>query len=556
MKRILFVLMLSIMALAGKAQSVEEGIKHMENENFAAALDAFNAVCKSDPKSHLAVFYIGEVNYLMEDYAEAEKSYKKGLSVNSQCAECTVGLGKLQLQKGNVVEAEKNFASALKMNKKSSSIPGFIGDAYLYNAKPDAQKAIKYLSDARDLDPSVAKYWAHLGDAYRLSGDNGEAMSAYEMAVEKDPKDVEAYISMARIWSDAKQTDLAIAKLEEAMRLAPNDARPIKDLYEIYIDTRKYEKVTPLLEKYVALTGTDIDARVRLVKFLTFQANDYERAIVEGENLLLTNPEQYTLHRWMAWSYAEKALQMTERKATDKTVTDDLIKIEWEKSFKHSKELFDALSKNEERKAFPSDYEYWAKGAFHLGDLEEAAHIYRKYLEFEPARALEIYGMLAKAYYDSTHYEQAINYYNRKDEIQPLPNTDEYYRALSYYKLDKYHEADTSLAKVLQATPNFASGWLIRARNANALDSMQVDFLAKPYYEEYIKIAETAVAAATTDQEKDKYKKSLIEAYQYVGYYWVQKEDNVKAIEYYEKIIALDPADENAISALKALKGN
>ena len=552
MKRILFVLMLSIMALAGKAQSIEEGIKHMENENFAAALDAFNAVCKSDPKSHLAAFYIGEVNYLMEDYAEAEKSYKKGLTVNSQCAECTVGLGKLMLEKGNTMEAEKYFASALKMNKKSSTIPAFIGDAYLYNDKPDAQKAIKYLSDARDLDPKVAKYWAHLGDAYRLSGDNGEAMSAYEMAVEKDPNDVEAYISMARIWSDAKQTDLAIAKLEEAMRLAPNDARPIKDLYEIYIDTRQYEKVTPLLEKYVALTGTDIDARVRLVKFLTFQANDYERAIVEGEKLLLTNPEQYTLHRWMAWSYAEKALQMTERKATDKTITPDIIKIEWQKSFKHSEELFDALGKKEDRKAFPSDYEYWALAAFHLGDLEEASHIYRKYLEFEPARTLEIYGLLAKAYYDSAHYDQAINYYNRKDEIQPLPNGEEYYRGLSYYKLDKYHEADTSLAKVLQATPSFAAGWLIRARNASNLDSMRVDFLAKPYYEEYIKIAEMA----TTDADKDKFKKGQIEAYHYLAYYWVQIEDNAKAIEYYEKIVALDPADENAIANLKVLKGN
>src|SRR4030095_3129897 len=145
---------------------------------------------------------------------EAEKSYKKGLSNNPQCAECTVGLGKLQLDKGNTAEAEKNFSSALKLNKKSSLIPALIGDAYLYGMKPDGNKAVQYLTQARDMDPSKSKYWAHLGDAYLLIGDNGEAMTTYEIGVDKDPKNAEAYISMARIWANAKQYELAIQKLQ------------------------------------------------------------------------------------------------------------------------------------------------------------------------------------------------------------------------------------------------------------------------------------------------------------------------------------------------------
>ena len=117
---------------------------------------------------------------MMENYAEAEKSYKKGLSVNSQCAECNVGLGKLDLDEGNAAEAEEDFLAALKMNKKSATIPALIGDAYLYSKKPDAVKAIKYLAQARDMDPKVAKYWAHLGDAYKMSDNFGEAMTAYD----------------------------------------------------------------------------------------------------------------------------------------------------------------------------------------------------------------------------------------------------------------------------------------------------------------------------------------------------------------------------------------
>jgi Tfp pilus assembly protein PilF len=141
MKKLFFVLTLAVLAVAVKAQTptLKEGIAYMENENFAAALNTFNSICKNDPKAYLAHFYIGEVNYLMENNVEAEKAYKKGLSVYPQCAECTIGLGKLELDKGNPAEAEKYFTSALKMNKKSASIPAH-QRSYLYSENRMLQK--------------------------------------------------------------------------------------------------------------------------------------------------------------------------------------------------------------------------------------------------------------------------------------------------------------------------------------------------------------------------------------------------------------------------------
>ena len=68
---------------------------------------------------------------------------------------------------------------------------------------------------------------------------------------------------MGRIWSAAKQDDLAIEQLEKAIELAPDDALPYKDLIEIYIRSNQYEKVTPLLEKYSSLAGDDVGAKVR-----------------------------------------------------------------------------------------------------------------------------------------------------------------------------------------------------------------------------------------------------------------------------------------------------
>lgn len=546
MKKILFAFILSSFFFVAKAQTLQEGIKHMENENYAAALNTFNAICKADPKNASVYYWIGEVSYLQDDPKEAEKNYRKGLSINPQCAECYVGVGKIQLDNGSMLEAEKSFASAIRINKKNAAIFGLIGDSYLYNKKPDAKKAIQYLSEARAMDTKVAKYWAHLGDAYKLDGNHGEAVTAYETAVEKDPSNSEAYISMARIWSAAKQYDLAIPHLEKAIQMSPNDARPIKDLYELYIHTGKYDKVVPLLDKYIALAGTDIDAKVRLVKFLTFQAKDYERAIIEGEKLLLTNPNQYTLHRWLAWSYVGQSKIMEAQKTDGKAIDTAKLEQYWLQAYKHSEELFNAIGKNDERKAFPEDYEYWALSAFKIGKLDDAAHIYRKYIEFEPSKASEIYGMLAKTYFDSTKYEQAINYYKRKAEGKTLTNAEDYYLGLSQYYLKQNLEADSSFARVLAVTPNFANGWMYRARIANRIDSTQTMFLAYPHFEKYIEYASL---------DPGKNKRGLIEAYTYMAFYAVQHDEIAKAKEYYELILALEPENDVAKANLEILKG-
>ncbi|MEO5905121.1 MAG: tetratricopeptide repeat protein, partial [Saprospiraceae bacterium] len=478
-------------------------------------------------------------------YDDALKAYKKGMAINPQCAECHIGMGKLDLDNGKVAEAEGHFKAAVAANKKSASIYALIGDAYLYGKKPDANKAIEYLTKARDLNPKVGQYWAHMGDGHRLAGDNGSAMTAYERAVEIDPKNTEAYIRMARIWRAAKQINDAIPHLKKAMELAPDDARPIKDLYELYIYNNQYDKVVPLLEKYIALSGTDVEARVRLVKFLAFQAKDYERAITEGEKLLLTNPGQYTLHRWLAWSYIGQAKIMEAAKIEGDSIDEAKLKEYWKKALDQSVLLFDDIAKKDDRKAYPEDYDHWALSALKNGSLEKARHVYKKYIELEPSRANEIYGTLAKTFYDSAYYPQAIEYYKLKSVEKPLSTTEEYYHALSHYHLKQNLESDSAFARILTATPNYAQGHLYRARIANRIDSTQTLFLALPHFEKFIEFA-------SVDPVKNK--KPLLEAYQWMGVYYVQNGDNAKGKEYFLKMLEIDPENEKAKENIKILE--
>ncbi len=509
------------------AQTLQEGIRHLENENYSAALATFNKLAQSDPKEYIYSYYIGEVYYAMDNPAEARKSYNKGLEISSKCDQCHVGLGRLDLDENKVGDAKKHFETALKGNSKNSQLQSMVGMAYLYGKKPIPEAALEYFSKARDLDPKQSKYWIYLGDSYQAKGDLGNSMTSYETAVEKDKNDPETYVKMGRIWASGKQVDLAIEQLEKAIKIKPDYAIAYKDLYELYIRTGKYDKVVPLLEKYVSLIGSDVDAKVRFVKFLCFQAKDYKRAIEEGNKILVSNPEEYTLHRWLAWSYYESG---NFKSALDESFL-----------------LFSNIQKDTaNRKTYPSDYEYAARAAAKLNLMDTSEMFFVELMKKQPERNAEIEIMLAKSYYDAKNYNKAEYWYQEKAKIAPLTVGELVYLGIAQRSNGKLVMADTTFGQVLSLSPKYDYGWYIRAKINYDLDSTQKLFLAKPYYEKYIELA-------SVDPVKNKAR--LIESYLYMVVYFAQTDNNEMSKSYCNLVLNLDPENESAKEYLKILTG-
>lgn len=528
---ICIILILMSLIQGVSAQTLQEGQRHLENENYNAALQVFQKLADSDPKGFIYHYYIGEVYYAMEKPAEARKAYDKGLSISSKCDPCHIGLGRLDLDENNMQDARKHFESALKGNSKNAQINSMVGAAYLYAKKPMPESAIEFLSKARDLDPKQAKYWMYLGDSYQAKGDNGNAMTSYETAVEKDKTDPETYVKMARIWSNGNQPDLAIEQLEKAIKIKPDYAIAYKDLYEAYIRSKKLDKVVPILEKYVSLIGTDVDAKVRFVKFLCFQAKDYGRAIEEGSKLAISNPEQYTIHRWLAWSYFEKG--------------------EFKKSLDESFMLFADVKKDTlSRKTFPSDYEYAARAAAKLNMMDTAEMFFVKLMEFQPERSAEISVMIAKASYDAKKYDKAEFWYLEKAKHTSLTVGELVYLGLSQKALNKLPDADSTFSKILSISPKYEFGWLTRAQINELMDTAQEKklYLAKPYYEKFIELASTST-------DPSKFRDRMIYAYLYLAVYSVQNDNNEMAKSYCNLVLNLEPENETAKDYLKILSG-
>jgi hypothetical protein len=109
----------------------------------------------------------------------------------------------------------------------------------------------------------------------------------------------------------------------------------------------------------------------------------------------------------------------------------------------------------------------------------------------------------------------------------------------------EYPKADSVFTILTEVKPTYAPGYLWRGRvNAN-IDPESVNGLAKPYYEKFIELCKG-------DTEKNK--KDLIEAYSYLGYFYLLKKSNPEAKSAWQMVKSLDPANKKAMDALKVLK--
>ena len=112
-------------------------------------------------------------------------------------------------------------------------------------------------------------------------------------------------------------------------------------------------------------------------------------------------------------------------------------------------------------------------------------------------------------------------------------------RTAAFREAEKVY--DELLAKYSDAE-DFAL--LYKARINSYIDPETKDGLAKPYYEKLVSVINARADKDKTDNTR------LLEAYRYLGYYYLLQNDKETSNSYWNKILEIDPNDANAKLAL------
>ncbi|MBT9394063.1 tetratricopeptide repeat protein [Hymenobacter sp. NST-14] len=515
---------LSVSGSAALAQST--GVqKSLELERYNEA----RATLLRQGQSNETSFQLGRL-YQMREMPDSAAYYFNRVTLDKKEPMTMIAAGRAALAQGKAAEAQIQFDNAVKASKgKDLDVYTMIAQAYAESNIKDISKALEYVKAGEALAAKSGKDNPALmiarGDIYQKSeSGGGEAMNSYERATMADPNNVQAYVRKGQLNLRARTYNQAKENFDKAISLDPNYAPAYNSLAETYYFAGRYDDALAQFQKYSSLAEKSSDTMAKNASFL-YLTKKYPEAMVEIDKILAQDPNNLTMNRLKAYSLYEMgqndaavaAMQkyMDVAKAQDKMITEDNV--------------------------------YYGKMLIKGGKTAEGAAMIEAAIKADPKKAAELQNELAQAYLAAKDYPKAISTYrarmaaNNGGEL-----TDKVYLARAYELNEQYMPADSLYGIITKERPEYIPGYQMRARaNAN-MDKDSKKGLAKPYYEEYIKMVKAS-------ETPDKYTSGLVEANKYLGYYYYQLGDKTTSLPYWQQALALKPEDEQAKTAIEAI---
>ena len=528
-----------LMAHVSLAQTIADGIKAMENENYITARSIMLAYTKANPGDVLGFYQLGNVYCFLEKNDSAKIAYTMGTTLNPKHPACFAGLGKVFLNENNNGEALKNFdiAKSLVNQNKDINLAVYLADAYVYSSNPNPELALQILKGAENISNKDSRIYMLMGDANVILNKGGESVSAYEFCSQLAPANARPQARIGMIWNLAHNYKESKSAFEKAIAIDSKFAPAYRDFAELYFNTGQYELAKETFQKYLDLADKTDETQYRYAEFL-FLTKDYAKGMEVLAKLRSSNPNKLNLLRLLAYCYYETG-----------NYADGLSTM---KEF---------MSKNPEDKNFAIDYQYYGKLLIKTGNDSLAEKIVLKAVKMDSSQ-IDILGDLAQSFYTKKIYGKAAAFYEMKAKKNPNPNFQDYFNAgRSYYFDSAYAIADSMWKKVTELVPQWPIGYWWRARCNLLQDNMDsLKGFAEPFY---LLTIEKAIAdslpSSTTHQKKD-YAKELKESYRFLGDLNTVREKYEDALMYYQKYLELNPADADEVnktieSIKNAMKG-
>lgn len=526
-KRFWFIIMMGILFFSllfatafSQTPEVQQAIRFLEHDQPSKALKAMEQINKASPTPE-TWFYLGYIQLKAGEREGAAQSFEKGIATDPKDALNYAGKGYLLTIENNPTDAKLQFDKALSLCKmKNVSVLKTVAEAYLLDEKK-AGEAITFLEKAKSINPDDPYVHILLGDAFSLQNNGGLAVSSYERAAKLDPKNATPYYKMALVYIRSKNNQVAIENLNTAVTIDPSYALAHKELGELYYLRKEGEKAVKSYEAYLSLTDKPEIGKIRYAFFL-FMAKNYAAANDVFKDLVRKEDVSPITLRFYAFSLFEAG------------------------DYQQSKDIFEQYFKAAQgTDTEATDYAYYGKLLLKHNEDSLAIESFRKSLSLEQKQP-EIQQVMAETLFKSKRYPESIDAYKTLISMRTKPTSQDYYSiGRAYYFTKQYTEAGEAFLKLIELQPNLSVGYLWEARTKANLDPESEDGLAKPYYEKLIE-----KASATPDKNKQ----DLVEAYSYLGYYHFLKEENALSKDYWSKVITLNPGDERAKEALKALQ--
>jgi tetratricopeptide (TPR) repeat protein len=531
------------------SQSIDKGIWFIGQKQYELAKRELQPVLAKNPSDSKALYYMGLVYDITGNLDSAEFFYNQGTLPEVKFPFNYIGLGKMQLDKSNRVEWFKFYDRGRKLSKDLFEYNVEAGNACMLTTTQNYDLSIKYLEEAKEENAKDCRLITSFGDLYFISKSPGDAVNEYERAIFYDKHCLEAYVKLGEIYAKANNYRDGISTFNQGVALDTNQILIYKERGDLYYTFGKYEEAKADYDIYMRRSDNSVGDKERYA-FILFFSKNYDQAKKLVSEVIRSDSNNTVMYRVAAYIDYENG--------------------DFPSSLSNIEHFF---AHHDTARFIALDYIYYGRlllknGADSLGTLQlETA------LKVDSTKS-ELYEEIGKSYSKQKKYTKAIDAYVKLLSLSSNNKSNLYYQiGRNYYfmaedsvtaydslsKIEFYQQAECCFENMTVVSPDSYIGFIWEGRVLSRLDPETSLGLAKPSYERAMVLLEAGDISKTT--------KLLIECYRYFAFYHYvlaeklltanakeAKAETANSINYWTKILNLDPGDQQAKTALENLQ--
>ena len=543
-KKIVFGAAATFLLSFASAQTVSEGIVNLDSHKYAKAKEIFNQMIAKSPTAE-NYYYLG-YSYLSQfepNFELAKENFDKGLAIDSKSYLNKIGLATIKLGKGQKASAIAELTQVAKESKeKDAEVLYRIGEALtMFENNNDPALAITYINKAIEKAQKYgvpAYYYYTLGDAYRLTRDPGNAMTAYDRASEVAKNKASVFYRMATLWMAAKQYKKAEENIVKAINTDATYAPAYKAQAQYNKIFQKHEETTQSLINYTKYADEDPSTALEIAK-LYFINSDFAESKATLDKVFdkVNDPIKFKLRAYLQYN---------------------------ENDFVNAKTNLETYyAKVEQSRIIPSDA--GLEAVIYAGLASKEADAAAKAVLMQKANeklavvkaakddTLDWDSEFAKASSGAAELQAKADAGPSNDNIVALKKqvaankedtTALFNLAMAYQEVSNWDGAALAWQKMNDLLPTWEPAYYSKGY---ALQQAGYKELAAVAFQKYIDVALTKTPA-----EQQALQETLFGAYYSVAYL-LHTTDKVKANEALQKALAMKPDDKNSLLLQKEL---
>lgn len=535
------------------AQSVEDGLKDLYYGKYETAKESLEKVISAKPNDDKAYYYLGIAQLGLHDDAGAAATFQRGLQAVPTSPLLQVGLGRIDLLKGDAGAAKQKFEAAnTAAEGRNGDVARAIADANTEVKGGDRGYALSVMEKLlnnegrkkKEVYTAKAVDYIELGDAYRLLGgeNGGKAITSYDKAQELEPNNAEAVMKQGLVNYNAKLLQDAVNDFTKATNVDANYGPAYYELYQFYITPTKnqfsLENAAKYLEKYMSVIGEGagkMENEYNLAA-ISFYKKDYDAAISKAKSVLpqTTEGNKGKFVRLLTDAYLQKG-----DTATGKQVMDDYVK-----------SVGDAKLQPNDYKLLSAIYQVKTTDSSQAAVNDSLAGMYlEKYALSDTTKDVEKYRNVAETFKTMHDFKRSAEWYGKlvsdfTDEQNSGKVQDMFFKGTMEIYAREYDLADATWGAFAEKYPtNEALGIYWRGRANMAKDPDAKLGVAVPYFQKFFEIK---------GDEKMNKPAQLMFPYQYMMIYYYNKDDQANMKIWMDKVLSIDPSN----ATVKAIQEN